>query len=308
MSPHPRLERVLVFGIVILIGGCGYLTYLYVKHTDRIAMLLEERNYFLQQNASSSRAFTEAQNQISAQRAELESIKEELNDLADDYRDEKRQNDVFEKQIRDLASTVGTLDKLAQIDKQILQKYSRVSFLNENYIPRKLKEIPSRYTHPSADDEYFLADAYDHLEDLLRAAERAKLDIKVLSAYRSFEYQTELKGQYLVNYGEGANAFSADQGFSEHQLGTSLDFTTSDAGSSLTEAFATTPEYEWLLKNAYKYGFILSYPEGNQFYIFEPWHWRFVGRDLASDLKRDNAHFYDWEQRKIDEYLVNVFD
>jgi len=307
MSTHPLLEKALIGSVVILSGASGYLTYLHVTNTDRITMLLHERNIFLQQSSSTTKAFTEAQNLISEQRAELENIKEELENLADDYRDEKDKNGAFEDQIRDLAGTVGVLDKLAQIDEEILQKYSRVSFLNENYIPRKLKEIPNRYVHPSADDEYFLADAYDHLEDLLRAAERADLDMKVLSAYRSFEYQTELKGRYLVSYGEGANAFSADQGFSEHQLGTSLDFTTSDTGT-LTEAFATTPEYEWLIENAHKYGFTLSYPEGNQFYLFEPWHWRFVGRDLAGDLKRADAHFYDWEQRKIEEYLVSVFD
>ncbi len=308
MSTHPVLEKALLGSVLLLAGASGYLTYLHVTNTDRITMLLEERNYFLKQTASTTGAFTEAQNLISAQRAELESIKEELEELADDYRDERNQNEVFEQQIRDLAGTVGTLDKLAQIDEEILQKYSKVSFLNENYVPRKLKQIPSRYVHPSADDEYFLADAYDHLEDLLRAADRANLDLKVISAYRSFEYQTELKGRYLVNYGEGANAFSADQGFSEHQLGTSIDFTTTAMGGTLTESFAGTPEYTWLLQNADTYGFTLSYPKGNQFYVFEPWHWRFVGRDLAGDLTRDNANFYDWEQRTIDTYLVNIFD
>ena len=63
-----------------------------------------------------------------------------------------------------------------------------------------------------------------------------------------------------------------------------------------------------MVRNAYKYGFTLSYPEENGYYIFEPWHWRFVGTDLADDLRRDNAHFYDWEQRKIDEYLISIFD
>ncbi len=63
-----------------------------------------------------------------------------------------------------------------------------------------------------------------------------------------------------------------------------------------------------MLDNAHRYGFILSYPEGNEFYIFEPWHWRFVGEDLARDLDRADAHFYDWEQREIDKYLLTIFD
>jgi D-alanyl-D-alanine carboxypeptidase len=228
--------------------------------------------------------------------------------LADDYQNEQNRNEAFEEQIRTLAGTVGTLDRLAQIDKELLQKYSRVSFLNENYIPRQLTQIEARYVHPSADDEYFLTDAYGSLRNLLRAAERANLDLQVLSAYRSFEYQTELKGRYLVTYGEGANTFSADQGFSEHQLGTAVDFTTEALGGALDERFADSPEYKWLLANAHRYGFTLSYPEGNQFYVFEPWHWRFVGVDLARDLERDGAHFYDWDQRTINEYLIRIFE
>jgi D-alanyl-D-alanine carboxypeptidase len=72
--------------------------------------------------------------------------------------------------------------------------------------------------------------------------------------------------------------------------------------------FETTPAYEWLVKNAYKFGFALSYPKDNAYYIFEPWHWRFVGTDLARKLHRDGKSFYDLEQREIDEYLISLFD
>jgi LAS superfamily LD-carboxypeptidase LdcB len=297
----------LVLLLVLIVGGGSALTYFAWQQTKTIDMLLLERHYFSQQHASTTRAFTESQNQVSALTAELTNVREDLEDLLSDYAQEQNRNEEFEDQIRALAGTVGTLDKLAQIDEELLQKYSRVSFLNENYIPRKLVAIDSDFVHPSAGDEYFLADAYDHLEDLMRAAKRANIDLSILSAYRSFEYQTELKGRYLVTYGEGANAFSADQGFSEHQLGTSVDFTTG-SGGGLTSGFASTPAYEWLLDNAYRYGFILSYPEGNQFYVFEPWHWRFVGRDLARDLHRADANFYDWDQREINEYLINIFE
>ena len=53
---------------------------------------------------------------------------------------------------------------------------------------------------------------------------------------------------------------------------------------------------------------MLSYPKGNAYYIFEPWHWRFVGKDLAKDLHRHKEYFYDWDQRDIDEYLIDFFD
>ena len=129
------------------------------------------------------------------------------------------------------------------------------------------------------------------------------------SAYRSFAEQRALKGDYTVTYGAGtANSFSADQGYSEHQLGTAVDFTNIKTGSSLTIKFGTTDSYQWLTANAYKYGFTLSYPENNYYYQFEPWHWRFVGVKLATMLHDTNKHFYDLSQRDIDQYLINIFD
>lgn len=310
MQPHQPLYIRWILGALssMFLAAGGYLLYANLEQRKQIALLLDDRNHFLKQSTEYRTLYETSQNTVNELRTELTTVKEDLENLADEYRDEKNQNTAFETQIRQLAGTVGTLDKLAQIDKELLQKYSRVAFLNENYVPRKLIQIDDRYVHPSADDEYFLADAYDQLRDLLRAAGRADLDLQIISAYRSFEYQSELKGRYLVTYGEGANTFSADQGFSEHQLGTAVDFTTSVLGGSLDVRFADTEEYAWLLDNAYRYGFILSYPQGNQFYEYEPWHWRFVGSALARDLAEAEASFYDWEQRKIDEYLIKIFE
>jgi len=78
-------------------------------------------------------------------------------------------------------------------------------------------------------------------------------------------------------------------------------------GANLT-GFENTEAYTWLQENAYKYGFVLSYPKGNGYYVFEPWHWRFVGKDLAIKLHREDKNFYDLDQRQIDEYLVSIFD
>lgn len=295
-----------VVGVVALLGlaTSGFLTYLVVQKNDTIESLqnqqslLEVRHDQQQKLASST---------IKNLEDELTDLKDDLEDLADDYKDEKNRNEEFEDQIRDLAGTLGDLDKLSKTDEELLQKYSKVYFLNENYIPPRLDEISSRYVLEGKGDQFFHAQAVDHLEDMIKAAARDDIDLKVVSAYRSFDEQTQLKGQYTQTYGSGANAFSADQGYSEHQLGTTVDLTVESVGGAYT-SFADTEAYQWLLKNAYKYGFILSYPEDNTFYIFEPWHWRFVGTDLARDLNRANADFYDWDQRKIDEYLLTIFD
>lgn len=268
---------------------------------QRIAVLTQERSELEANLGVSSTTISELQEQ-------LEDIKDDLDDLADDYRDERNRNEEFEDQIRDLSGTLGDLDKLAKTDEELLAKYSRVYFLNENYIPERLEQIDEDWIAEGKGDEYFHANAYEHLEDLMRAANRVDIDLRIVSAYRSFDEQTELKGQYLQTYGTGANAFSADQGYSEHQLGTTVDFSSPSIGNALTEGFDQTEEFQWLEENAHKYGFILSYPQGNEFYLYEPWHWRFVSTGLARDLDRKNETFYELEQREINEYLLEFFD
>ena len=227
--------------------------------------------------------------------------------LSDAYEAEKGRNDVFAEQIEDLSGTVGKLDKLSRIDPELLQKYSKVYFLNENYVPSQLGQIPAELVGDD-DDEFFHAQALPFLEDLLEEADDDGVDLSVTSAYRSFDTQKMLKGAYTVQYGSGANTFSADQGYSEHQLGTTLDFRTKENGGTLATSFDATDAYAWLADNAYKYGFVLSYPKGNAYYMYEPWHWRFVGEKLARDLHEDNKHFYDLDQRTLDTYLISLFD
>lgn len=238
---------------------------------------------------------------------ELRETQEDFENLKDDYRNEKKKNDAFEDQISSITGTVKDLDKLSKTDSELLQKYSKVSFLNENYIPSDIDRIDDSYILPGKEPQFFHGDALPFLEDMLEEAADDNIDLKVISAYRSFDHQQQLKGEFTTIYGSGANTFSADQGYSEHQLGTTIDLTDPTTGGTY-ESFAETEAYKWLLKNAHKYGFTLSYPENNGFYIFEPWHWRFVGVDLAKDLNRKGDNFYDWDQRKIDEYLLNIFD
>jgi D-alanyl-D-alanine carboxypeptidase len=220
---------------------------------------------------------------------------------------EKNKNEVFEEQIGDISGTVGKLDKLSKIDPELLMKYSKVYFLNEHYAPEKISEIPQTFRFKTEEPEYIGARVAPFLTDMLENARDDGVELLVVSGYRSFDEQKSLKGAYAVQYGSGANAFSADQGYSEHQLGTTIDLTTTAVGGGLA-GFQNTEAYTWLQENAHKYGFVLSYPKDNGYYIFEPWHWRFVGEDLARNLHRNGKFFYDLEQREIDEYLISVFD
>lgn len=303
-------NAVLYFAGLIAVVGIIASTYLAIQGQQKdlqIETLSQELNKLLQKNNSQATELSLASSTIGSLGDELTDLRENLDDLADDYRDEKNRNSDFEDQIRSLSGTLGDLDKLAKTDKELLAKYSKVYFLNENYIPAKIKQIDSQYILEGKKDQYFHASAVNHLEDLFKAAAKDDIDLKVISAYRSFDEQVDVKGQFTQVYGTGANAFSADQGYSEHQLGTTLDLTIKSVGGTYT-SFAETEAYAWLLKNAYKYGFILSYPKDNSFYIFEPWHWRFVGTELARDLNRSSTSFYKMDQRDIDKYLLNLFD
>lgn len=245
---------------------------------------------------------------ISDLETEIKNIVAQNNLLNEVVQTEKEKNEALADQVEQVNDTAEALDKLSKVDPQLLQKYSKVYFLNEHYTPSGLETIPDKYTFDK-NKEYELHEKIEpYLEKMLDAAAEDGMDIKVISAYRSYGTQAVLKSAYTVTYGAGtANQFSADQGYSEHQLGTTVDFTTPTLKENF-ETFDQTPEYTWLKKNAYNYGFVISYPKTNTFYTFEPWHWRFVGVDLANKLKRNGDYFYDMDQRKINNYLGVFFD
>lgn len=216
------------------------------------------------------------------------------------------QASTFSLAVQKLSGTVLDLEELRKTDPELLIKYSKVYFLNEHYTPEKLALVPKEYVHNEA-EEYFHARALPHLENLLKSAKNAGVELLLISAFRSFETQKDLKSQYKVTYGSGANTFSAEQGYSEHQLGTTADFTTLALGSAFSKS-DTTEAFTWLNQNAHAFGFVLSYPKGNAYYIYEPWHWRFVGVELAAKLHAEGKRFYDMDQRELNRYLGKIFE
>ncbi len=222
--------------------------------------------------------------------------------------DQQNRSNSFQNSITDIAGTVGTLKKLSQTDKELLQKYSKVYFLSENYVPISLAVIDPKYLYEKSKILQFHTNALPFLQKMLDQASSSGVSLKIASAYRSFGEQSALKNDYLTTYGSGANQFSADQGYSEHQLGTAVDLTTDGLKNPLSIAFDQTPAYIWLSNNAYLFGFILSYPKNNSYYQYEPWHWRFVGVNLATRIYISKISFSDMDQREIDTYLANIFD
>lgn len=301
---NDKLHLFLLILIIISFGTIGYLGYQNYRLKKNKLVLEKELSQIKADFTSTTKNLKEV---IDSVERELAKTKNERDDFEQKYTEEKNRMDSFVSQIESIQDTVGILERLSQTDPELLKKYSKIYFLNDNYVPEAFVKIPSKYTYDSKKDYLIYAKIWQFLRDLLIAAENANIDIKIISAYRSFGTQTELKSSYTMIYGSGANQFSADQGYSEHQLGTALDFTTSEIGATYLN-FEKTPAYQWLLENAYKYRFILSYPEDNQYYEFEPWHWRFVGKGLAEKLHQEGENFYDLDQREIDQYLISFFD
>ena len=135
------------------------------------------------------------------------------------------------------------------------------------------------------------------LAALRQAAEANGTPIVVISGYRSFAYQQGLFRDEVEQIGEAqATAGVARPGHSEHQLSTAIDVL--DPGAdALTTAFADTPAGQWIAAHAHEYGFVLSYPAGAQdrsCYEFEPWHLRYVGREVAAEIHESGVPPREW--------------
>jgi zinc D-Ala-D-Ala carboxypeptidase len=292
--------------VVLIILG-GVLIYGLLK----VSVLANDVDVLRQELASTTEAFSRNTSQLSKNVIDLSAqatgLSKTLTSTQQNIDAVKTKVGGVEESVGSISGTVTNLQKLSQIDEELLKKYSKVYFMNENYVPAHLTPIPQEYVYSSSKQEWFLAESWPKLKHLLDEAKAQNVTLYVKSGYRSFAEQKSLKSSYSVIYGAGtANSFSADQGYSEHQLGTTLDFITTGLGGNLT-GFDTTQAYRWLLDNAHLYGFVLSYPKGNGYYIYEPWHWRYVGVKLATYLHNNNLRFYDLDQREIDTYLIDTF-
>jgi D-alanyl-D-alanine carboxypeptidase len=132
------------------------------------------------------------------------------------------------------------------------------------------------------------AEAAQAVAALRAEAAAAGLDLVVQSAYRSVERQQGLFGNATARFGvAGAELRSARPGFSEHQTGLAVDV--GGGGCDIERCFGDTAEGRWVVANAHRTGFLVRYPAGSEQvtgYQYEPWHLRYVGPDLATEMHR----------------------
>lgn len=204
------------------------------------------------------------------------------------------------------------------LSKTYLVLANKTYVLGADYEPASLVTLTCPTAYSMMLDSRAAEALYEMLDEMTAAG---ITDIYVTSAYRSYEYQVSLFDKYLkeeqktisdeayAHFGyqylydkylsqnltkldaEDARqvvlSYSAAPGTSEHQTGLCLDFITDGMGGKLNVSFEESDAFAWLSQNAYKFGFILRYPEGKESitgYTYEPWHYRFVGREAATDI------------------------
>jgi zinc D-Ala-D-Ala carboxypeptidase len=141
---------------------------------------------------------------------------------------------------------------------------------------------------PAAFDPLLRKKASDALEKMYAESVDAGVAFLIQSSYRSYQTQLRVKANSVSRLGQTlSDQRSARAGHSEHQTGLAVDLTTPSGRCTLDACFAQTPEGQWLADNAWRFGFILRYLEGksdSHGYVFEPWHFRYVGPELAEEI------------------------
>lgn len=131
------------------------------------------------------------------------------------------------------------------------------------------------------------------LEQMFADAKSAGVPMMLSSGYRSYSFQTSLYNGYVKSHGQAeADTFSARPGFSEHQTGLAVDVEPLDGSCDVSQCFADTPSGKWVAAHAYEYGFIMRYPSDKVAitgYMYEPWHFRYVGKELAAEMRKQGV-------------------
>lgn len=182
--------------------------------------------------------------------------------------------------------------------KGVLMLVNKFNYLTEDYEIDDLVDMSIQYAF---NGKQIKQEVYDAFKAMHIAAEKEELNLVANSAYRTYAYQKSIYSSYKNSDGtEAADSYAARAGYSEHQTGLSIDISTL---TSTADNFVDTKEFTWLINNAYKYGFILRYPEGKEYltgYNYESWHYRYVGKEVAQQIHDEDITFDEYYAYYID--------
>ncbi|MFK2824132.1 M15 family metallopeptidase [Bacillus sp. B190/17] len=163
--------------------------------------------------------------------------------------------------------------------------------LPADYKPQDLvrPNVPFSFGEQDIEKSYMRTEAAEALEKMMAGAKEDHIDLFAVSGYRSYERQQEIMNNQIAKVGsfEKAAEAVAPPGQSEHQTGLSMDISAESVQFDLLQSFETTKEGQWLATHAHEYGFILRYPKNKETvtkYMYEPWHFRYVGVEAAREI------------------------
>lgn len=210
-------------------------------------------------------------------------------------------------------TTIVTTETTAEEDNvDIDNQWAMFLVNNENPLPDNYDSmIKTKLVHTSW-REYYMDDRMaDYMINMIAAAAKDGINLEVVSAYRTIEYQQQNfdnSVQQRMDNGMTYDEAYADTakevafpGKSEHNAGLSADIMSDEYTSMDDDGFKNTKAYEWLSQHAAEYGFILRYPEGKEAetgIIYEPWHYRFVGIYYANEVNNSGLCLEEYFESK----------
>ncbi|QSX07941.1 M15 family metallopeptidase [Alkalibacter rhizosphaerae] len=193
-------------------------------------------------------------------------------------------NILVKKDPADYIDENGVITDFTQIDSLVNKERA----LPADYVPADLVKLTVPTVLPNPEINQLRQPASDALNALFEEAKEEGFTLRARSGYRSYSTQDSLYRSSVERNGlEYANKYSAKPGHSEHQTGLTMDITASSVNNQLSDSFGDTSEGMWVAENAHRFGFIIRYPKGKEDitgYNYEPWHLRYVGTSLATEI------------------------
>ncbi len=198
------------------------------------------------------------------------------------------------------------LDNSFYTNTKEVKEFNLLMLVNKyNYLAKDF-EVPNlvKVEEYAKEGMYLEEKAKDAFIKMANDIKKEGYNLRAISTYRTYDYQSNLYNNYAKCDGvNNADTYSARPGFSEHHTGLAIDV---DNITKIYTDFEDTDEFTWMQENAYKYGFILRYPKDKENitgYIYEPWHYRYVGLSVAKYIHENNLTFEEYYYEFLDNKL-----
>lgn len=314
MSKKRKLKRsvkrkfVLILLIVLIILGYKLYNNFIYKQTYEYKLL--QNNYSIDEIKTLEKKFDNKQLDDLLNKEYIKDLTKIINEKYFIYNNLNRYIDYYNKnnkyEISKIISLVNVNRDRDFYEKSVTTDYNQGKLilvnkyyhLDKDYKPDEIITTTGTYSYAN---NSLNSETYNAYKELYNNAKIDGYTILIVSSYRDYNYQDEIWNERKELYGtRKADEYAARAGHSEHQSGYAVDVADF---YDVDDKFGETESFNWMLENAYKYGFILRYPmdkEDITGYSYEPWHYRYVGKEIANKIYNENITY--------DEYYAYYLD